>query len=149
VLAYVNVLLMSNPRVMYAMSEDGVLPKLFGKRTERREVLFASLTSFAAVCVLVVFWAKNFETILSFSIFLDCFGMALSAGSIFILRKRMIKPEGATIYSMKLFPFQPLVFITAYCLVGISIMVNKPLTALTGLGVLAAFICIYFLTRKK
>ena len=149
VLAYVNVLLMSNPRVMYAMSEDGVLPKLFGKRTERREVLFASLTSFAAVCALIVFWAKNFETILSFSIFLDCFGMALSAGSIFILRKRMIKPEGATIYSMKLFPFQPLVFITAYCLVGISIMVNKPLTALTGLGVLAAFICIYFLTRKK
>ncbi|MFI5154024.1 MAG: APC family permease [Chitinophagales bacterium] len=149
VLAYVNVLLMSNPRVMFAMSEDAVLPKLFGKRTKRREVLFASLTSFAAVCVLVVFWAKNFETILSFSIFLDCFGMALSAGSIFILRKRMIKPEGESIYAMKLFPFQPLVFITAYCLVGISILVNKPLTALTGLAVLAAFICIYFMTHKK
>jgi APA family basic amino acid/polyamine antiporter len=149
VLAYVNVLLMSNPRVMFAMSEDAVLPKLFGKRTKRREVLFASLTSFAAVCVLVVFWARNFETILSFSIFLDCFGMALSAGSIFILRKRMIRPEGESIYAMKLFPFQPLVFITAYCLVGISILVNKPLTALTGLAVLAAFICIYFLTHKK
>ncbi len=32
VLAYVNVLLMSNPRVMCAMAEDGVIPKIFAKR---------------------------------------------------------------------------------------------------------------------
>lgn len=32
VLAYVNVLLLSNPRVMYAMSQDGILPKAFAKR---------------------------------------------------------------------------------------------------------------------
>ena len=31
VLAYVNVLLLSNPRVMYAMSKDGILPKAFQK----------------------------------------------------------------------------------------------------------------------
>src|SRR4051812_15959774 len=35
VLAYVNVLLMSNPRVMYAMSEDKILPPLF-KRTNTK-----------------------------------------------------------------------------------------------------------------
>ncbi|MBK6544328.1 MAG: hypothetical protein IPG12_03475 [Saprospiraceae bacterium] len=31
VLAYVNVSLLSNPRVMYAMSLDGILPKSFSK----------------------------------------------------------------------------------------------------------------------
>ena len=31
VLAYVNVLLLSNPRVMYAMSQDGILPAAFKK----------------------------------------------------------------------------------------------------------------------
>ena len=36
VLAYVNVLLMSNPRVMFAMSEDGVLPAFF-KRNQIKE----------------------------------------------------------------------------------------------------------------
>ncbi len=149
VLAYVNVLLMSNPRVMYAMSEDGVLPKIFGRRTERTGVLFASLTSFALVCVLIVFWAKQFDEILSFTIFLDCFGMALSAGSIFILRKRTAHLDKASIYSMKLYPFQPLVFISAYIFVAISIFLDKPLTALMGLGVLGVFIGIYFLTRKR
>jgi APA family basic amino acid/polyamine antiporter len=149
VLAYVNVLLMSNPRVMFAMSEDGVLPKVFGQRTARTDVLFTSLTSFALICVLIVFWAKQFDQILSFSIFLDCFGMALSAGSIFILRRRTANLDKSTIYSMKLYPFQPVVFISAYIFVAVSIFLDKPWTAMLGLGVLTAFIGIYFITRNK
>ena len=149
VLAYVNVLLMSNPRVMYAMSEDGVLPKIFGRRSAKTEVLVASLTSFAIVCILIVFWAQQFDKILSFSIFLDCFGMALSAGSIFILRKRTAHLDKSTIYVMKLYPLLPILFISAYVFVGISILIDKPSTALTGLGVLGLFIAIYFLTRKR
>ena len=88
VLAYVNVLLMSNPRVMFAMSEDKILPPLFGKRNTKTDVLTTSLTTFAVVCIFIVFWAKEFDKILSFTIFLDCFGMVLSAATIFILRKK-------------------------------------------------------------
>ena len=149
VLAYVNVLLMSNPRVMYAMSEDGVLPAVFRKRNGRTDVLVNSLTAFAATCVMIVFWAREFDLILSFSIFLDCIGMAFSAGTIFLLRKRGTHPHGSSFYKMKLYPLQPLVFIAAYCFVAISILVDKPRTALTGLGVLTLFILLYFLTRKK
>ena len=36
VLAYVNVSLLSNPRVMFAMSEDGILPASFRRRMKRR-----------------------------------------------------------------------------------------------------------------
>ena len=39
VLAYVNVLLMSNPRVMAAMSEDKILPTSFRKRNAKTDVL--------------------------------------------------------------------------------------------------------------
>jgi len=39
VLAYVNGLLMSNPRVMYAMGDDGGLPKAFAQRNEKTGVL--------------------------------------------------------------------------------------------------------------
>jgi APA family basic amino acid/polyamine antiporter len=149
VLAYVNVLLMSNPRVMYAMSEDGVLPGVFKKRNDRTNVLIASLSAFAAVCVIIVFWAKKFDEILSFTIFLDCIGMATSAATIFILRKRTAHLDANSIYVMKLYPLQPLIFIAAYTFVAISIFVDKPMTALTGLAVLLAFILIYFITAKK
>ena len=39
VLAYVNVSLLSNPRVIYAMSEDGVLPAVLGKKSEKKKCI--------------------------------------------------------------------------------------------------------------
>jgi APA family basic amino acid/polyamine antiporter len=149
VLAYVNVLLMSNPRVMYAMSEDGVLPALFRKRSPRTDALTASLSIYAGLCMLIVFWAKQFDQILSFTIFLDCIGMMFSAGTIFILRKRTTNPDQDSIFTMKLYPLQPIIFISAYLFVAISIFADKPKTALTGLSVLATFILIYFITARR
>jgi APA family basic amino acid/polyamine antiporter len=148
VLAYVNVLLLSNPRVMFAMSEDGVLPALFQKKSVKRDVMTASLTTFAAICIIILFFAQTFEAILNFTIFLDCFGMAASAASIFWLRKRTKHLNGTGIYSMKLYPLQPIIFIAAYVFVAISIAMQTPMTALTGVIVLAAFMLLYFLTRK-
>lgn len=148
VLAYVNVLLMSNPRVMYAMSEDKVLPKAFGAKNERTNVLTTSLTVFAAICILIVFWAKEFDQILSFTIFLDCFGMATSAATIFILRKRTANIDESSIYTMSLYPLLPLIFISAYVFVAISIFIDRPATAITALAVLAGFIIFYFITNR-
>lgn len=149
VLGYVNVLLLSNPRVMYAMSEDGILPSSFMMRSKRTNVLVLSLTVFAALCALIVFWAKKFDTILSFSIFLDSFGMVLSAGSIFILRRRTKHLNRTGIYQMKLYPLLPILFILAYLFVAGSLLVQQTDIAIKGLIVLASFIAIYFLFFSK
>ncbi len=148
VLAYVNVLLLSNPRVMFAMSKDGILPKAFQKREESKDVLTVSLTIFAALGVLVLFFAKTFEQILGFTIFLDSIGMASSAATIFILRKRTRHLDETGIYKMKLYPLLPLIFISAYIFVGISIAFNTPELALTGAGVFAGFLLIYFMVTQ-
>lgn len=145
VLAYVNVLLMSNPRVMAAMSEDGILPSVFRKRNIKTEVLTTSLSVFSAMCVLIIFWAKEFDTILSFTIFLDCFGMILSAGSIFIIRKRTAHLDNTGIYKMKLYPLLPIIFIAAYTLVGISILITNTKISLIGLAILTLFMILYFI----
>jgi APA family basic amino acid/polyamine antiporter len=148
VLAYVNVLLMSNPRVMYAMSDDGILPQVFRKRNAATGALTVSLTVFAALCILIVFWAEEFDTILSFSIFLDCFGMILSAGSIFILRRKTAYLDNTGIYKMRWYPLQPVLFILAYCFVAVSLLVNETKLSLVGLGVLSAFIVLYFVLQR-
>lgn len=147
VLAYVNVVLMSNPRVMQAMSEEDVLPQAFGQRTKNKDVLFTSLSAFAAFAALVVFWAKTFDDILSFTIFLDSFGMALSAATIFKLRRNTRHLDGTGIYKMSAYPLYPIIFIAAYTFVAASIFVDKPKTALLGLAILAAFIIIYFVIK--
>ena len=148
VLAYVNVLLLSNPRVMYAMSEDRILPKSFQKKDEKKDVLTVSLTVFAAMGIIVLFFAKTFDQILGFTIFLDSIGMATSAATIFILRKRTKHLDGTGIYKMKLYPLLPLIFIAAYIFVGISIAVSTPNLALIGTAVFAVFLMIYFLVTK-
>ncbi|SFP91219.1 APC family permease [Parafilimonas terrae] len=149
VLAYVNVLLLSNPRVMYAMSMDGILPKAFKKKEEKKDVLTVSLSVFAGICVIVLFFADRFEQILSFTIFLDSIGMATSAGAIFILRKRTKHLDNTGIYKMRLYPVLPVIFILAYIFVGTVIAITNPEYAVTGISVLTVFIILYFIFRKK
>jgi APA family basic amino acid/polyamine antiporter len=146
VLAYINALLLSNPRVMYAMSEDKILPAAFQKKNDRGALTLA-LSLFAGLAAVIVFWAKEFDTLLSFTIFLDCFGMVLSAGSIFIIRKRTAHLNGTGIYSMKWFPLLPIIFMVTYSFVAISLLINETKLSLIGLGVLAGFIILYFAVK--
>jgi basic amino acid/polyamine antiporter, APA family len=148
VLAYVNVVLLSNPRVMFAMSEDGILPRSFQRKDEGRDVLTVSLTVFAAICIVVLFFADTFDKILSFVIFLDSIGMATSAATIFILRKRTRHLDNTGIYKMRMYPLLPAVFVLAYLFVGTVIAITNPEYALIGTAVFAGLLGIYFITRK-
>jgi basic amino acid/polyamine antiporter, APA family len=149
VLAYINALLLSNPRVMVAMSEDKILPSVFQKRNSKGALTIA-LTIFAVLAAISVFKAKKFDTLLSFTIFLDCFGMVLSAGSIFILRKRTKHLDNTGIYKMKLYPLLTIIFMAAYTFVAISIAMdykNNDNAALTGFIVMAGFMILYFIVK--
>ncbi len=148
VLAYVNVSLLSNPRVMFAMAEDGILPKAFTRKDDKKDVLTVSLTVFAATCVIVIFFADTFDKILSFTIFLDSIGMATSAATIFVLRKRTKHLDGTGIFSMKLYPLLPIIFVLAYLFVGTVIAITFPQYALIGISVFSFFLLVYFLTKK-
>ena len=151
VLAYVNGSLLSNPRVMYAMGEDGSMPKIFSKHNMKTNVTTFSLTIFSALCIVILYFAQEFEKILTFTIFLDSFGMILSAATIFWFRNKTKHLDGTGIYKMKLFPLMPVVFILAYLFVAISITMADPNAALTGLAVLTGFVILYFVlhTMKK
>jgi APA family basic amino acid/polyamine antiporter len=148
VLTYVNGQLMSNPRIMLAMSEDGVLPAVFQKKSQKRNVLVVSLSVFAAICIIIIFFADTFDKILNFTIFLDSMGMAASAASIFWIRKQTKHLDNTGIYKMKLYPLQPIIFICAYLFVIASIAKQTPRAAFTALAVFAACMIIYFTVKK-
>ena len=149
VLAYVNGSLLSNPRVMYAMGEDGSLPKMFARCNKDSNVTTFSLTIFSALCIVILYFAQEFEKILTFTIFLDSFGMILSCATIFWFRKKTKHLDGTGIYQMKFFPMMPVIFMLAYLFVACSITLADPKAALTGLGVLTVFVLLYFILKKK
>ena len=77
--------------------------------------------------------------------------MATSAGAIFILRKRTRHLDNTGIYTMKLYPLMPLVFIAAYAFVAVNIFFSTPWLAITALSVFAVMLLLYFtvIVRKK
>jgi APA family basic amino acid/polyamine antiporter len=147
VLGYVNVNLLSNPRAMYAMGEEKALPAVFAKKHRKTDVMVVSLTTFTTLVLVTLFFAQTFDKILNYTIILECIGTASSAGTLFILRKKTAHINKDSIYTIKWYPLIPILFISFFVFVGISIYQDDPSAAINGLLILVAFIIIYFISR--
>lgn len=147
VMGYVNVNLLSNPRAMFAMGEEGALPKIFSRMNKKTEVITVSLTVFTLIAVVIIFYAKTFDKILNYTIFLESISMASSAATIFILRKRTAHLDKKNIYTVPLYPILPIIFIAAYTFVAFSIYADDQNAALNGLYIFVGFLAIYFVSR--
>lgn len=153
VLAYINVNVMANPRVYYAMAEDGVLPPIFKRVNPRTQVQEFGMTFFVAVSIVILFFTSSFQKMLSYVMFFDTIGLSLAAFAIFILRKRTKELDGSGIFMIKWYPWVPLLFIISYWFVTVNIFVDNPGAALICLCTFAAGLIIYYasvyLQKKK
>jgi len=145
VLGYVNVNLLSNPRVMFAMSEEGTLPASFQEVHPKTKVMTTALSVFTVAALFTLFYAREFDQILNYIMFLDSIGMATSAATIFYFRKHNTMPEGSKeIYKVPLYPILPVFFIAAYSFVALSVFVKKPEAGINGLLIFGAFFATYW-----
>lgn len=146
VLVYVNAILLSNPRVMAAMSEDGSLPAMFARKHARTGVHTMALTIFTIMSIATFSMMQTFDAILNYSIFMDTIGIATSAATIFVLRKRGIGDEQRDGYRMRLYPVMPLVLIASCTFVAINIFLSDRDAALKGIAIAAVLFMVYWLT---
>lgn len=151
VLAYVNILLMSNPRVMFAMGKDKVFPSVFCYRHPKTEALVAGLATFSLITIIITFFGKGVDNILNFTMFLDSIGMSTSAATLFILRKRRQNQELVTGHWNKWTPLLASLFVFSYFMVAVGVIIKDINAALTGIGLLVLFLLLYyaFYFRKK
>ncbi|MBO9153306.1 APC family permease [Chitinophaga sp. GCM10012297] len=153
VLGYANVNLMSNPRMYYAMAEDGVLPGIFKRVNSKTQVQEVALTVFAALVIGLLYFLSNFDNIIRYVMLFDSIGLASAAATIFVLRKKTAHLDGRGIYKMKLYPFVPAFFILVYLFVTVNIFIKDPGQALGGMIWFVAGLPIYFfmkyVVRKK
>ena len=149
VLAYVNILLMSNPRVMYAMALDGVLPKIFGYKHPKTEAFVPGLIAFSFVTIAVTFFGKGVDNILGFSIFLDSMGFVTCAAALLILRRRHFNDD---LVKAKLTNYMTILcvfFIAAYIIVATAVVLDNWKAAVIGVGLLVLFVGLYFMFFHK
>jgi len=123
VMAFVNVGLMSNPRVYFAMAEDGILPPIFKRINSKTQVQEFALTFFCLAILVTLFFISSFQKILEHVMFFDSIGFMTAAASIFILRHRAAKEgEPKDIFKFKGYPLLPALFILVYLGVNISVL---------------------------
>lgn len=133
VFGYMNVAMLSNPRVITAMAEDGMISRRLASSTANaRGVNAVTLSLFTALSIVCVFFGESFEQILNYTIFLDCIGMATAAGALFFLRSPT-PLRGTSIVTGVL-------FIVSYIFIAGSIYVDDPKAAVYGLVLLGSIV---------
>jgi APA family basic amino acid/polyamine antiporter len=149
VMAYVNVSLMSNPRVYYAMSKDGVLPQIFGRVNEKTQTQEVSLILFTQIILITYYFSSSVEALLEYVMFFDSIAFITAAASIFIFRSREaknnLKYDG---FKMWGYPVLPILFILIYASIVTSIFMSNAFTAFVGLGLFLLGLPLYYFLRR-
>lgn len=149
VMGYVNVCMLSNPRVCYAMAHDKLLPVNFGVMHAKTQVPRASLSLFTALIIITLFFCTEFDKIVNIIMFFDSISFIGLISSIFYLRKKNISLLTDQPYKMKLYPLLPVLFIMGYLGVTISVIRNDVMAPLIGVVVFGIGLLIFYLVKKS
>lgn len=140
VFGYINVAMLSNPRVINAMSEDGVLPARLAARTSASGVQHGSLIAFTALSILCIFVGKTFEVILNYTIFVDAIGLACGAATIYWLGTSRIP---------RWLHMAAIIFIGSCVYTAANILLFDTQAALSGLALFAIVVGIGYLIFRR
>jgi basic amino acid/polyamine antiporter, APA family len=141
-----NGIMLTSPRVYYAMARD----RLFFQRLAEVHPRFQT-PAFAviagAVWSAVLASTGTFEQLLTYVIFIGWIFYALAAGSIFVYRRQ--SPEAERPYRVPFYPWTPLLFIVAAVALVLNTIVTQPSRAGIGLGFVLLGAPAYLIWRSK
>ncbi|GDX64849.1 amino acid transporter [Chlorobiota bacterium] len=141
VFGYVNVSMLSNPRVVSAMGKDGVLPKIFAQSDETKGVSVSALTVFTAISLISVYAGESFERILNYTIFIDSIGLGVGMATLYRL-----KGEKLSIMTHAV----ALIFIAACLFTGVNIFLFDTNAGIYGSMLFVGVMMFgYMVTKKK
>lgn len=141
VFGYVNISMLSNPRVISAMGKDGVLPKLFAQSDETKGVSVPALTIFTMISLISVFAGESFEKILNYTIFIDSIGLGVGMATLYRLKGEKIS---------SLIHVAALIFISACLFTGINIFMFDTNAGIYGSMLFVIVMVVgYIITKRR
>ena len=134
------------PRIYYAMAKEGLFFRWLATIHPKYQTPIPSLIAQAILSSLLIA-TGTFDQLTTYVVFASWIFYAMSAGAVFILRKRA--PDIPRAYKTWGYPFTPMLFILfAFWLVVYSIKEN-PLDSLIGLGVVILGVPAYLYWKRK
>ena len=144
-LSVLSAMIMTGPRVYYAMSKDGVFFELFGKVNSLRRTPAHSIFLQAGIAIVMVITA-SFEKLLIYIGFTLSLCAMLTVAGMIILRKT--RPELERRYKTLGYPVTPLLFILGNLWIVYFSIRNKPITSLFGLCTIGLGVLVYLYFKK-
>ena len=147
-LSVLSAMIMTGPRVYYAMSKDGVFFELFGKVNSLRRTPAHSIFLQAGIAIVMVITA-SFEKLLIYIGFTLSLCAMLTVAGMIILRKT--RPELERSYKTLGYPVTPIVFILGNLWIVCFSVKSRPIASLLGLGTigLGLMLYLYFSRPRK
>ncbi len=134
-LGFLNVVLLTTPRIVFAMARDGVFFRRAAEIHPRHgSPHIAVLVMGGWTVVLLVAAQGSIGRLLSGVVFADWIFFTLGAASVFVLRKKVYADE--RYYSVPWYPVLPAFFVVAACFGIVSAVVASPVTSLMGTALL-------------
>ena len=141
-----NSVMLTSPRVYYAMARDG----LFFQKVAQVHPRFgtpAFAIIIAAIWSAVLAASGTFEQLLTYVVFIGWSFYAVAAASIFIYRSRNAKVQQS--YKVPGYPLTPLVFILAVAALVTNTIITQPVRAAVGLGITLVGAPVYWIWRRS
>jgi len=141
-LSVLSAMIVTGPRVYYAMARDRIFFGLFGRLNKARRTPAHSIFLQAAIAVLMVVTA-SFETLLIYIGFTLSLCAVLTVAGLMWLR--ITRPELRAAYRTLGYPVTPLLFIMGNIWIIYFSITSRPVSCLFGLSTIASGIIFYLL----
>jgi len=145
ILGSTNGLVLTAPRVYYAMAKDGLFFAKFGEISARFRVpVFAILAQgiWASALTLI----GSFQQLFTYVIFTAWIFYGLTVAGVFVLRYRRV--GSATGFQTPGYPWVPLAFVLAAAGITLSTAIQDPVHAAFGIGMVGIGASLYLLLRR-
>lgn len=143
--AGVSAMIMTGPRIYFAMSRDGALPRFFGRVDPDARVPSASIVAQSAWCAVLIL-TGTFQSILTYTGFAVVLFATAAVASLFVLRRRDDGPRPGRTWG---YPIAPGLFVLTGSIMTVQSIRYAPGPSLVGLAVIAAGVPIYLRIRRR
>jgi APA family basic amino acid/polyamine antiporter len=146
ILSSINSVVLTSPRIYYAMARDGLFFRSIGAVHPRFETPTRAILLQAVWASLLVLTGSFGQLLAYVTVAMVVFSL-LSAGAVIVLRWR--RPDLRRPYRTPLHPWLPLAFIGAYGAILAGLLASRPREALYGLAVVASGLPVYWLWSRR
>jgi len=145
-LSVLSAMIMTGPRVYYAMSKDRVFFELFAKVSKARHTPAHSIFLHAGIAIVLVITASYEKLLIYIGFTLSLFAMLTVVGLVRLRLKKGANPSGYRTFG---YPITPLIFIIGNLWIIWFSVKSRPIPALCGIATIGMGLCAYLYFKKR